>query len=108
MVPSNAPNRTLTISGASGSGVSYSYRLASYVAQNFGLCNELRQAAPGGLVPIRIDLRDYIDMTVDERAWLIAKHLLIQLARLDPRDELAPGRPQHAVREPRYSRRLRA
>jgi hypothetical protein len=89
MVKPDAPKRTLAISGESGSGVSYSYGLTSHVAVSSKLCRELREAAPGGLVAFKIDLRDYIGMSVEERGWQITTALLSELGIFSPRDQLA-------------------
>jgi hypothetical protein len=89
MVRGNAPKRILAISGESGSGVSFSYGLASHVAVSSKLCKELRDAAPGGLVAFKIDLRDYVGMSVEERGWQIITALLSELGIFGPRDQLA-------------------
>jgi hypothetical protein len=89
MVRTNAPKRTLAITGQSGSGVSYSYGLASHVAVNSKLCTEVREAAPGGLVAFKIDLRDYIGLSVDDRGWRITATLLSELGIFAPQDQLA-------------------
>jgi Trypsin-like peptidase domain len=89
MVRSDAPKRTLAITGESGSGVSYSYGLASHVAANSKLCKELRDAAPGGLVAFKIDLRDYIGLSVEERGRQIMTDLLSELGLFSPGDQLA-------------------
>jgi hypothetical protein len=89
MVKMGAPKRTLAITGESGSGVSYSYTLASHVAINSKQCKEVQEAAPGGLVAVRIDLRDYIDMSVDERGTQIITTLLSELDLFGPQDHLA-------------------
>jgi hypothetical protein len=81
---SDGPNRTIAITGESGSGVSYSYELASHVAARSRLSAPLRQVAPGGLVAVRIDLRDYLSAGVEERRMLIAGDLLVALKLREP------------------------
>jgi hypothetical protein len=81
--------RTLAISGESGSGVSYSYMLASHVAAQSKLCDSLRAAAPDGLAAFKIDLRDYIRVGVDERRTRIAEDILVNLEMREPVDPLA-------------------
>jgi hypothetical protein len=51
--------RTLAINGTSGAGVSYSYALASHVADQSTLSPSLLAAAPGGLRALVVDLRAY-------------------------------------------------
>jgi Trypsin-like peptidase domain len=89
MVKSDAPRRTLAITGESGSGVSYSYGFTSHVAVNAKLCKELRDAAPGGFVAVKIDLRDYVGMSVEERGQQIMTDLLVELDLFRPGDRLA-------------------
>jgi hypothetical protein len=89
MVKFGAPKRTLAITGESGSGVSYSYGLASHVAINSKQCKEVQEAAPGGLATVKIDLRDYIDMSVEERGTQIVTTLLSELDLFGPQDHLA-------------------
>jgi hypothetical protein len=89
MVRTNAPNRTLAITGESGSGVSYSYDLTAHVAVSAKLCKKLRDAAPGGLVARRIDLRDFVGMSVEERGWHVSSALLAAFGLSRPQDQLA-------------------
>jgi hypothetical protein len=81
--------RTLAITGESGSGVSYSYRLLSHVAAQSRLSAALRDAAPGGLTAFSIDLSDYIDFHVGQRRTRITKDILVNFGLLQPQERLA-------------------
>jgi Trypsin-like peptidase domain len=81
--------RSLSITGQSGAGVSYSYSLASYVAQQAKLCSTLRAVAPGGVVPVMLDLRKYIAVGVDERRLRMTADLLLRLGMRTAGDPLA-------------------
>jgi len=82
-------NRTLAISGESGSGVSYSYLLTSYVAELSKACASLTEVAPEGLAALKIDLRDYVSFGVDERRDRIIGDLLVNLGMRQPTEPLA-------------------
>lgn len=72
--------RILAINGASSrSGVSHSYRLASHMSSQAPLSAELREAVPGGIRAIRIDLRDYLKLGVDRAREEIGLVLLAEL-----------------------------
>ena len=81
--------RTLVITGESGSGVSYSYRLISHVAAQSRLSAALRDAAPGGLTAFSIDIGDYIDFRVAQRRARITKDILVNFGLLQPQERLA-------------------
>jgi hypothetical protein len=82
--------RTLSINGESGSGVSYSYQLASHVAEYSTLCPTLRREAPKGLHAVRIDLRAYVNVPVETIRGEIAVKLLMELGIIETRaDPLA-------------------
>jgi hypothetical protein len=85
---SGAP-RTLAISGELGSGVSYSYRLASHVAGQSKLCPDLLKVAPEGLIAFPIDLGNYISVEVERRRNQIAGDLLIGFRLRKPMEALA-------------------
>ena len=89
MAQTNLCARTLAITGESGSGVSYSYLLASHVAEQSRLCAPLRKAAPDGLAAFKIDLRDYIAFGVDERRSRITGDVLVGLGMRKPLEPLA-------------------
>jgi hypothetical protein len=89
MAESTTSARTLAISGESGSGVSYSYHLASHVAKNWALCPSLKAAVPDGLEAFRIDLRDYVNVEVTERRQRIAVDLLLNFRLQELSDSLA-------------------
>jgi len=80
--------RTLAITGESGSGVSYSYRLISHVAAQSRLSAALRDAAPGGLSAFSIDISDYIDFRVAQRRERITKDILVNFGLLQPQERL--------------------
>jgi hypothetical protein len=85
-----AGTRTLSINGESGSGVSYSYQLASHIAENSTLCASLREAAPDGLEAVRVDLRAYVNIPVEKVRGEIAIRLLMELGIIEtPTDPLA-------------------
>jgi hypothetical protein len=81
--------RALAITGESGSGVSFSYRLIAHVAAHSQLSAALRDAAPGGLAAFIVDLSDYIDVRVDERRARITKDILVSFGLLQPLQPLA-------------------
>jgi hypothetical protein len=81
--------RSLAITGQSRSGVSYSYKLASYVAQKSKLYSKLREVAPGGVVAVMLDLRRYIAVGVEERRLRITSDLLLGLGMRTAGDPLA-------------------
>jgi hypothetical protein len=59
--------RILAINGESGAGVSYSYLLASHIADRSRLWPALKEVAPGGLRAVKIDLRSYYESFGVER-----------------------------------------
>ncbi|QYN41104.1 serine protease (plasmid) [Pseudonocardia sp. DSM 110487] len=67
--------RVLTITGDSGSGVSYSYQLISHIAQS----QQLRAAVPGGLAALLVNVADYLEFGVEERREHIARDILVGL-----------------------------
>jgi len=75
--------RTLAINGDPGTGVSYSYMLASHVADQSTLCASLQAAAPGGLKAVRIDLRSYINTSAEQIRAKIGFSLLMELKIID-------------------------
>jgi hypothetical protein len=82
--------RTLAITGRSGTGVSYSYKLASHMADQSTLYAPLRKAVPGGVKTVRIDLRSYVNVGVDEVRTQIGIKLLMELGIIEtPTDALA-------------------
>jgi hypothetical protein len=82
-------DRTLAITGQSGSGVSFSYMLASHVADQSKLFAPLREEAPDGIAAFKIDLRDYVSFGADERQAQIANDVLVGLGLHKPHDPLA-------------------
>ena len=81
--------RMLAITGESGSGVSYSYMLASHVAAVSKAYEPLRAVAPDGLATFIVDLRDYIALGVEERRDQIIEFILINLGMHTPSEPLA-------------------
>ena len=81
--------RALAITGESGSGVSFSYKLISHVAAHSQLSAALRDAAPGGLAAFIIDLSDYITVRVKERRARITEDILVNFGLLEPQQSLA-------------------
>jgi V8-like Glu-specific endopeptidase len=81
--------RTLAIHGDSGSGVSYSYMLASHVADQSTLYEPLRVVAAGGLTAVMIDLRNHVTTPSAERRARIAQEILVGLEILKPTETFA-------------------
>jgi trypsin-like peptidase len=89
MAESTGAARTLVISGAGGTGVSYSYKLAAYVASNVHRRPALQAVAPDGIGVVYIDLRKYIALGLAQRRERIAGDLLVGLRMAKPGDPLA-------------------
>jgi hypothetical protein len=85
----NPARRTLVITGESGSGVSYSYDLMSHVASQSRASEAVRALAPDGLDVLRIDLRKYINVPVEDRCMRIADDLTVALGLRRPTEPVA-------------------
>jgi hypothetical protein len=86
---------TLVITGNSGTGVSYSYWLASHVAATATLYQPLVDAARGGMKVFAIDLRKYANASVEERREEIIDELLVGFEILTA-EQLLEARDRHA------------
>lgn len=85
----NPGRRTLVITGDSGSGVSYSYDLMSHVASQSAVSQTVQKLAPGGLDALKIDLRKYINVPVEQRCMRIADDLTVALGLRRPTEPIA-------------------
>ncbi|MEO3854058.1 serine protease [Acrocarpospora sp. B8E8] len=81
--------RTLVITGARGSGITYSYRLLAHVASRSTITESLRQAAPAGLVALTVNLRHYVDVPVAERRLRIIGDICVSLGLSGPGEPIA-------------------
>jgi len=81
--------RSMVISGTNQSGVSTSYRLLSHVASYSTLLPGVKEAAPGGLEAVRIDLRSYTTVSVADRRTRIMEDICRSLNIDVPEDTLA-------------------